>query len=332
MAALLVAAVQGYGVAPISAPAWGFTSRLWEGSLAHTTGYLAEEERADCFNALTMATRVHHGQDRRDGTPFVTHPVAVANLVASWGMDSKCVCAALLHDSVEDTSLTFGEIEEEFGKEVCSLVQGVTRVSKLPEEKVREMHLMGFGGFCRESGDLLRLLDACAGDWRIAVLKVADRLHNMRTLQAMKPHKRARKAQETARVFVPLAHYLGAHEVGTELAALAARHAADDAPPHTRLWAGAVQHVTVLAPKPLRSAAKLLGLDGAPPRLAPSSSIRLRNLVTEIDADTFRASSLVTRLQPLHERFARHRYVHMGAGELAEEAGLREPSAAGEAK
>jgi len=303
--------------------------------------YLPEEDRATCFQALKLATQVHSGQTRRDGSPFVTHPVAVAELVASWGMDASCVVAALLHDAIEDTPLTFGEVEAKFGEEVRTLVQGVTRVSKLPEEKVAELELMGMGALCLESGDLLQLLDACAGDWRVAVLKVADRLHNMRTLSAMKPHKRARKAQETARVFVPLAHYLGAHEVGSELAELAQRHCSDDQPRHQK-WAARLS--SVVLPGRLQRAAAYFGLDdralaavrrampppSEPLRLRTSaaggmmsadeaemssgvSGSRLRRLILRLNEpalDADRARDLVLRLRPLRNRLAPYQMRH----------------------
>jgi len=316
--------------------------QLWESSLAQCTRYLPDADRVACFQALKLATHVHADQTRRDGSPFVTHPVAVAELVASWGMDAECVVAALLHDAVEDTPLTFGEVEASFGEEVRTLVQGVTRVSKLPEEKLAELELMGMGALCLESGgcDLLQLLDACAGDWRVAVLKVADRLHNMRTLSAMKPHKRARKAQETARVFVPLAHYLGAHEAGSELAELAQRHCADDVP-QPRKWALRLQ--SVVLPGRLQRAASYFGLDdrslaavrprqpsalaakgrvggGAQARGAEGgargSDSRLRRLILRLDEpslDADRARDLVVRLRPLRNRLPQHQFA-MGMG------------------
>ena len=224
-------------------------------------------------------------------------------------MDASCVVAALLHDTVEDTPLTFGEIEETFGEEVCTLVKGVTRVSKLPDDKLGELERMGFGSLCRESGDLLQLLESCAGDWRIAVLKVADRLHNMRTLGAMKPHKRARKAKETARVFVPLAHYLGAHSAGDELAELSARHHADDQPQH-RLWASRLSHAARYFD--LGIDRNSLQLASGPPVSAGTSRQRMRRLILQLDeTDAESARNLVLRLRPLHERMARHQLVRM---------------------
>jgi len=192
---------------------------------------------------------------------------------------------------------------------VRSLVQGVTRVSKLDPTKLHELEgvlptselpnalLLGNLTSAASSNllpggdgaltppppqgaacdDVLRLLHACAGDWRVAVLKVADRLHNMRTLEAMKPHKRARKAQETERVFVPLAHYLGAHDVGDELASLAALHRSDDQPQH-RVWASKLASALFSAadhhflPHQRLATALLRGIADPPSRRLSSSS------------------------------------------------------------
>lgn len=199
--------------------------QMWWHSLARHTAHFEKEERALVFDALERAHSVHEGQMRRDGQPFITHPVAVGELVASWGMDHHCVAAALLHDAVEDTALTFSELEHDFGGDVRSLVQGVTRISKLDPSKRADSSSL-FPDAAQD--DWLCLLDSCGADWRVAVLKIADRLHNMRTLGAMAPHKRARKARQTSRIFVPLAHYLGADDAGKELALLSALHRDDD--------------------------------------------------------------------------------------------------------
>lgn len=286
-----------------------------------------------CYDALQLAHQVHNGQMRRDGQPFVTHPVAVANLVASWGMDSECVVAALLHDAVEDTPLTFTEVESCFGGEVRTLVQGVTTFSKLDAGKINEV---GDDPKAQTSAcdDMLRLFDACAGDWRVAVLKVADRLHNMRTLDAMAPHKRARKAQETERVFVPLAHYLGAHEVGKELAELSAQHRADDQPQHL-VWADRLSRVVMAGlaaavagpPAHARNALSALGWPGRGGGRAPAfagaqgsaglddgSKRDFFRMVHQLsEEDSTRAATLYYSLRPLHERFTRHQAVMMGA-------------------
>ena len=326
--------------------------------------YLPDDQRLQCFHALQVAHRVHAHQRRKDGQPFVTHPVAVANLVASWGMDGNSVVAALLHDAVEDTPLTFAEVEACFGEEVRTLVQGVTRVSKVDESKLAdfgELRLStlgaedagaklpaGMGVSTAAPNDILLLLHACAGDWRIGVLKCADRLHNMRTLGAMPQHKRAKKAVETERVFVPLAHYLGAHEVGHELAKLAAQHKGpvEDQPTH-KVWVDKLARAVLAAPVRATggklSSALFGGLDAlrlpmwkqrpdgrgflaarAPepqPRSAASESSFYR-LVQSLSADDepARAQHLYVSLRPLHESLTRHQAVMMRSGWDAEEA------------
>jgi hypothetical protein len=257
---------------------------------------------------------------------------------------------------------------------VRSLVQGVTRVSKLDPTKLHELEgvlpdlsvlnnltsaassnkLPGGDGALtpppKEGApacdDVLRLLHACAGDWRVAVLKVADRLHNMRTLDAMKPHKRARKAQETERVFVPLAHYLGAHDVGDELASLAALHRSDDQPQH-RVWASKLASALFSAadhhflPHQRLATALLRGIADPPSRRTSSSRSNnhdrqvfphtaedakderrnFRKLILQLsDSEPTKAQTLYTSLRPLHERLARHQAVMMGFGWDGEEA------------
>ena len=162
--------------------------------------------------ALQLATRLHDGQQRRDGQPFVTHPIAVAQLMRAWRMDTELVTAALLHDTVEDTPFTFMALEATFGDDVRRLVEGVTRPSKLASTRQSGQDPAG--------QDELQLLEACARDWRVGVLKLGDRVHNMRTLGAMPASKQAEKALETKELYVPLAHFLGWHVVGAELSDL----------------------------------------------------------------------------------------------------------------
>ena len=161
---------------------------------------------------------------------------------------------------------------------------------------------MGLGGDsavllsqCGASDDLLRLLHACAGDWRVAVLKVADRLHNMRTLGAMAPHKRAKKALETERVFVPLAHYLGAHEVGRELARLSARHRSDDLTGH-RMWAARARSTLSSLSSPGQSAVE--GLSDVIRRVGLSfGSESMDEILCSLPASSLWASSSHSRRQ-----------------------------------
>ncbi|GJQ12905.1 hypothetical protein GpartN1_g4696.t1 [Galdieria partita] len=155
--------------------------------------------------ALQLAYQAHELQKRHSGDPFITHPVAVANILAELRMDRDTIVAGLLHDTVEDTEVTLNTIEELFGVEVRRIVEGETKVSKLPK--------MADISIDRQPENLRQLFIAMTEDWRIIIVKLADRLHNMRTLQYMKQAKRHRIAKETLDIFAPLAHRLGKAEL-----------------------------------------------------------------------------------------------------------------------
>jgi GTP pyrophosphokinase len=161
--------------------------------------------------AARTAARVHVGQYRRSGEPYVTHPVAVAQVVASLGLDAPTVAAALLHDAVEDTGLTLEAIEADFGPVVARVVDGVTKLDALQFES-KEAH---------QAATIRKMLVAMASDWRVLLIKLADRLHNMRTLAVMPEWKQRRTAQETLDVYAPLAHRLGVQQVRWQLEDLA---------------------------------------------------------------------------------------------------------------
>lgn len=164
------------------------------------------EDRARIFKAYDFAARVHAGEMRKSGDPYITHPHAIALSLARLGMDIDTVVAGILHDTIEDTAVTPEEIETEFGKDVRFLVEGVTKLSKLK-----------YRGMERHVESLRRLLVATAHDMRVIIIKMADRLHNMQTLSALPPDKQKRIAQETLKVYVPIAERLG---MGTMKAAL----------------------------------------------------------------------------------------------------------------
>lgn len=149
--------------------------------------------------AFNFAYSLHEGQYRKSGEPYIAHPVAVAGLLRSLGGDSAMIAAGFLHDVVEDTDVTVEEIEERFGPEVAQLVEGVTKLSKFNFSSTTE----------RQAENFRRMFMAMAKDIRVIVVKLADRLHNMRTLQHLKPEKQKRIAQETAEIFAPLANRLG---------------------------------------------------------------------------------------------------------------------------
>ncbi|MCU1658842.1 MAG: relA [Pseudonocardiales bacterium] len=156
-----------------------------------------------------VAEECHRGQLRKSGDAYITHPLAVATILAELGMDTTTLVAALLHDTVEDTGLTLDDITAGFGTEVAHLVDGVTKLDKVKY------------GEAAESETIRKMIVAMARDPRVLVIKLADRLHNMRTLRFLPPEKQERKARETLEVLAPLAHRLGMNTVKWELEDLA---------------------------------------------------------------------------------------------------------------
>jgi guanosine-3',5'-bis(diphosphate) 3'-pyrophosphohydrolase len=161
--------------------------------------------------AYDLAVSAHDGQVRKSGEPYVTHPLAVATIVAELGLDDVTVAAALLHDAVEDTGTTTEDVEAQFGPEVAAIVDGVTKLERI-EFANRE---------AQQAASMRKMLLAMAQDLRVLVVKLSDRLHNMRTLAPMAPEKQARTAQETLDIYAPLAHRLGMQEIKQQLEDLA---------------------------------------------------------------------------------------------------------------
>ena len=159
--------------------------------------------------AYEVAEKAHNGQFRKSGDPYITHPLAVATILADLGMDTTTLVAALLHDTVEDTPYTLPNVTTDFGDEVAHLVDGVTKLDKV--------HF----GEATEAETIRKMIIAMAKDPRVLVIKLADRLHNMRTMRFLPPDKQARKARETLEVLAPLAHRLGMATVKWELEDLA---------------------------------------------------------------------------------------------------------------
>ncbi|MFD4401717.1 RelA/SpoT family protein [Nocardia sp. NPDC058499] len=159
--------------------------------------------------AFDVADERHATQFRKSGDPYITHPLAVANILAELGMDTTTLVAALLHDTVEDTGYTLEQLTAEFGSEVAHLVDGVTKLDKVNL------------GAAAEAETIRKMIIAMARDPRVLVIKVADRLHNMRTMRFLPPEKQAKKARETLEVIAPLAHRLGMATVKWELEDLA---------------------------------------------------------------------------------------------------------------
>ncbi len=157
--------------------------------------------------AYEFAARAHEGQTRRSGDPYVTHPLSVALIITQLKLDVPSVCAGLLHDAVEDTSTTIEELTERFGQEIAFLVDGVTKLGKLPWSTKEE----------RQAENFRKMLLAMARDIRVILVKFCDRLDNMRTLDHMPPEKQERIAQETLQIYAPLANRLGIQWIKVEL-------------------------------------------------------------------------------------------------------------------
>ncbi|MFN3368542.1 MAG: HD domain-containing protein, partial [Thermus sp.] len=189
---------------------------LWE-KLAPLLDYLPAGEREKVREAYLFAEEAHRGQVRKSGEPYITHPVAVAEILASLRMDADTVMAGLLHDTLEDCGVAPEELERRFGPGVRRLVEGETKVSKLYK-------LANLEGEEKRAEDLRQMFIAMAEDVRIIIVKLADRLHNLRTLEHMPPEKKRRIAQETLEIYAPLAHRLGMGQLKWELEDLSFRY------------------------------------------------------------------------------------------------------------
>ena len=161
--------------------------------------------------AFEMAEEAHKGQLRKSGHAFITHPIGVATIVAQLGLDETTVAAALLHDSVEDTYMSLADVEKELGYEVAALIDGVTKLDKIRFRSAEQTR----------AENLRKMMIATAKDIRVILIKIADRLHNMRTLSPLRPEKRELIARETLEIYAPLAHRLGMYAIKWELEDLA---------------------------------------------------------------------------------------------------------------
>ncbi|HEV3268493.1 MAG TPA: bifunctional (p)ppGpp synthetase/guanosine-3',5'-bis(diphosphate) 3'-pyrophosphohydrolase [Acidimicrobiales bacterium] len=153
------------------------------------------------------AINAHEGQLRRTGEPYVTHPIAVAGITADLGLDEVTIAAALLHDAVEDTGVTTKWLDSEFGAQVAAVVDGVTKLDRLEFDSKE----------AQQAATIRKMFIAMAQDWRVLLIKLADRLHNMRTISVMPMHRQRAIAQETLDVYAPLAHRLGVQQVKWQL-------------------------------------------------------------------------------------------------------------------
>jgi guanosine-3',5'-bis(diphosphate) 3'-pyrophosphohydrolase len=176
-------------------------------ALTHKLDYLDEGDIRRVRDAYRFADEAHLGQFRASGEPYITHPIAVAGLCADWKLDAQAIMAALMHDAMEDCGVTKIELIERFGAPTAELVDGLTKLDKLQFSTKEESQAESFR----------KMLLAMARDVRVILIKLADRLHNMRTMAAMVAHKRARIARETLDIYVPIAHRLGLNQTYREL-------------------------------------------------------------------------------------------------------------------
>jgi GTP diphosphokinase / guanosine-3',5'-bis(diphosphate) 3'-diphosphatase len=181
--------------------------------------YRPKDDLAPLQKAFQFASKYHEGQIRDSGEPYMVHPIMVAHILADMRMDSVAMQTGLLHDVVEDTSVTVDQVRKEFGEEVARCVDGVTKLSKLDFFSAEE----------RQAESFRKMLLAMVEDIRVIMVKLADRMHNMRTLGYLGPERRERIARETIEIYAPIAHRLGMGKVRGELEDLAFQHLEPDA-------------------------------------------------------------------------------------------------------
>src|ERR1700694_701727 len=173
--------------------------------------YLPKEDQASIRRAFEVAERAHAGQARLTGEPYIEHPLAVAGILADLHLDPETVMAALLHDTVEDTEVTREEVRRLFGEQVAKLVDGVTKLGKIHVRSAEE----------HQAENIRKMLVAMAEDVRVVLIKLGDRLHNMRTVSAHTTERRLRISRETLDIYAPLAHRLRIWGIKRELQELA---------------------------------------------------------------------------------------------------------------
>ena len=176
--------------------------------------YTPNLDKARLFDAFTYADNAHASQQRKDGSPYITHPLAVADLVADLELDPDSVIAALLHDTIEDTGATHEDVAKRFGEPVAELVEGVTKLTRVQYASREE----------KQMENLRKMLLAMSKDIRVILIKICDRLHNMRTMQYQSPKKQREKALETMEIYAPLAHRLGMQRIKWELEDLSLKY------------------------------------------------------------------------------------------------------------
>jgi len=193
----------------LEAPA-DFTSPdvLYEELVRSIRRYHPSDDITMIEKAYHIADNAHKDQRRKSGEPYIIHPLCVAIILADLEMDKETIAAGILHDVVEDTIMSLDELKAEFGEEVALLVDGVTKLTQI-SWSMDKMEI--------QAENLRKMFLAMAKDIRVIIIKLADRLHNMRTLQYMKPEKQKEKAKETMEIYAPIAHRLGISKIKIEL-------------------------------------------------------------------------------------------------------------------
>jgi RelA/SpoT family (p)ppGpp synthetase len=200
---------------PQTAEAYETERRLQLEKLRELLGtYLKPEDIERVADAFLFSAEAHQGQFRISGDPYFSHPLAVAGILTGWHLDAQALMAALLHDVTEDTEITNKEIGEKFGKVTAELVDGVSKLDKIEFQSIEDAQAENFR----------KMLLAMARDVRVILIKLADRLHNMRTLDTLRPDKRRRIARETLEIYAPIANRLGLNNLYREMQELAFRH------------------------------------------------------------------------------------------------------------
>ncbi len=197
--------------ASLSVPERRLLSDLFAIVSEHAADAAVEIDRGRVQDAFVFACEHHAAQRRKSGEDFIVHPVGVARICAGLRLDTETLCAALLHDTVEDTSASIEEVRERFGEEIAALVDGVTKLTGITFQSRDEA----------QANNYRKMMVAMATDVRVILIKLADRLHNMRTIEAMPKQKQMEKARETIEIYAPLAHRLGIHAIKWELEDLA---------------------------------------------------------------------------------------------------------------
>ncbi len=188
--------------------------KRYDDLIHHTYRKLNEEQLELIKKAFDVAWDAHKNQRRKTGEPYIFHPIAVAKIVAEEiGLGATSIAAALLHDVIEDSDYTYEDIEKLFGKKIADVVNGLTKISVMNNQNISV-----------QSENYRKLLLTLSDDFRVILIKIADRLHNMRTLDSMRPDKQKKIASETVYIYAPMAHRLGLYNIKSELEDLSLKY------------------------------------------------------------------------------------------------------------